>query len=49
MGPVSYTHLDHGHRDGDGELLVHAARHAAGEGHGDEHGAQHQHDGDRCV
>ena len=37
---------DHGHRDGDGELLVHAARHAAGEGNGDEHGAQHQHDGD---
>ena len=37
---------DHGHRDGDGKLLVHAARHAAGEGHGDEHGAQHQHDGD---
>ena len=36
----------HGHRDGDGELLVHLARQTAHEGHGDEHGAEHQHDGD---
>ena len=36
----------HGHRDGDGELLVHLARQTAHERHGDEHRAEHQHDGD---